>query len=331
MNSKRKAFQIFSDDIFLVSYPKSGSTWVRFLIGNYLSGNKYDFTNSHLIIPDVHYNPEQIGNLEKPRFIKSHYSFVPEYKRVIYIVRDVRDVAVSYFFHARKYSLIDKEMRFRDFVLSVFGQDKIDTLLPWGNHVNSYLENHENDLLLVRYEDLIDDTYRELARILDFSGLPLQQDKVASAVESSSFSKMQRMEQNQIEQFEQLVNSDHSIKFIRQGRVGVWQEWFDSELLQYIFKMHGDTLEKLGYIRFDYNALSEFSALKLKLVELQQINEELEVKILGEIGKKKQFKVSLNRLRKLVKHLRKQRYNLREELNARNEKLKILALQDLIC
>ena len=47
---------IFPDDVFIVSYPKSGSTWLRFLIGNYLSENQCRFSNVQTFVPDVPYD-----------------------------------------------------------------------------------------------------------------------------------------------------------------------------------------------------------------------------------------------------------------------------------
>ncbi len=79
-----KKFNIKSSDIFLVSYPKSGNTWLRFLLGNYISTDIVDFTKSSLVIPDIDANPEQINLLKTtPRFIKSHFTYTADYPNVI--------------------------------------------------------------------------------------------------------------------------------------------------------------------------------------------------------------------------------------------------------
>ena len=74
--NERLAIELFPDDLFLVPYPKSGTTWLRFLIGNYLSANKLDFPDSYQdLITDIDNNPLQAIQVQRPRFITSHWDF----------------------------------------------------------------------------------------------------------------------------------------------------------------------------------------------------------------------------------------------------------------
>src|SRR5437667_2434462 len=88
-----------SDDTFVVSYPKSGSTWQRFLIANLLRPNEpISFLNVNGIVPDVYQtSEEELANHPSPRILKSHDAFTPRFPRSIYITRDPRSVAVSIF------------------------------------------------------------------------------------------------------------------------------------------------------------------------------------------------------------------------------------------
>ncbi|NJN86848.1 MAG: sulfotransferase domain-containing protein [Leptolyngbyaceae cyanobacterium SL_7_1] len=237
-----------SEDIFLVSYPKSGNTWMRFLIGNYLTGNQCDFCNSHLIIPDIHYNPERISQLRTPRFIKSHHPFNPSFKRVIYTARDGRDVAVSYYFYALKFKLIDKETSFEQFVLEIFDQSKIDNFTPWSNHIHTWLDNPPQKFKLFTYEEMLGDTARILREVLEFAGMEIDEEKVIQAVEASKFEQMRKAEVLQNEQFEPFKNSDPSIQFVRNGKAGDWRNFFTQELLAEFLKTHGSALARLNYI-----------------------------------------------------------------------------------
>src|SRR5437899_924402 len=85
---------VLPDDVFLVSYGRSGNTWTRFLIGNLIHPDEpVTFANIERVIPDIYCNSQKkIMNLPRPRLIKSHECFEPRYKKVIYIVRDPRDV-----------------------------------------------------------------------------------------------------------------------------------------------------------------------------------------------------------------------------------------------
>src|ERR1700685_1517671 len=90
---------VYPDDTFLVSFPRSGNTWIRFLIANLLNpGIEVSFTNIERLIPDTASKSSRTMKREaRPRIIKSHEYFDVRYPKVIYIVRDPRDVALSYY------------------------------------------------------------------------------------------------------------------------------------------------------------------------------------------------------------------------------------------
>src|SRR5262250_161756 len=85
------------DDVFLVSYPRSGNTWTRFLVANLLHPHEpATFANIERMVPDIYVNSQvALLRVPHPRVLKSHEPFDPRYKKVVYIVRDPRDVAVS--------------------------------------------------------------------------------------------------------------------------------------------------------------------------------------------------------------------------------------------
>src|SRR5271166_567305 len=102
---------VLPDDIFLVSYPKSVNTWTRFLVANLLYPEKHpDFSNINELIPD----PEALSqrhllSMPRPRALKSHQYFDPRYQKIVYVVRDPRDVALSqYHFHRKRRLVEDK-------------------------------------------------------------------------------------------------------------------------------------------------------------------------------------------------------------------------------
>jgi len=109
---------VFPDDTFLVSYPKSGNTWARFLIANLLRPQEsVGFANIHDIIPGIDVVPHRdMLRVPRPRIIKSHQYFDPRYRRIIYIVRDPRDVALSEYHSQRKSKRIGDQHPIEEFV-----------------------------------------------------------------------------------------------------------------------------------------------------------------------------------------------------------------------
>jgi hypothetical protein len=237
-------FESLPDDIFLVSYPKSGNTWLRFLIGNYLTHNKCDFNNCGEIVPDMYHNPVPI-ELQRPRIIKSHSPFTSEYSRVIYIVRDGRDVAVSYYYYALKFGFIDSNTQFTDFLLQ-FNAGTLDDFTPWNHHINLWLDRAKQDFLLIKYEDLKANTIHELTRVLKFANLPIDSNRLISAVKSSEFGNMQKLEKHELVRAPGDI--DPTIQFVRKGQIEEWRELFNEQLLADFIDCHGSALERLNYL-----------------------------------------------------------------------------------
>jgi len=238
---------IYPDDVFVVSYPKSGNTWMRFLIGNYLTGNDCTFENCHRITPDIHMNPEYCSEVERPRFIKSHSPYHPRYPNVIYIVRDGRDVAVSYYHHCLKMQNIPSDTSFSEF-LGSFNAGEVDEFGTWSDHVHSWLDQGADNMILVRYEDLLNDTESEFRRVLSFTGLSVDEAALSSALEASRFENMQRQERNQHDQLDVLKDSDASKRFVRKGKHGAWKNAFEERYYEAFLDTHASALQRLGYL-----------------------------------------------------------------------------------
>ncbi len=184
-------------DILLASYPKSGNTWVRFLIANLRHPDRavgYDNLHQLVLDPEVSVKRD-FDRAPQPRIVKTHSSFDPRYRRVICLVRDPRDVALSQYQHLRQLRRIDDAFPMEDFI-ERFLTGKLDRHLgSWGENVGSWLAARSRDsgFLLLRYEDLLEGTARELTRVADFAGLPATPEAISQAVERSSAEKMRKM------------------------------------------------------------------------------------------------------------------------------------------
>src|SRR5690348_7935150 len=189
--------RVFPDDLFIVSFPKSGNTWTRFLIANlvYPEANP-DFTNINLLIPDPEaLSKRRLSSLPRPRIIKSHQYFDPRYKKVIYIVRDPRDVALSQYHFHRKRRVIEDDFPIERFVTHFIAGETCP-YGSWGENVSSWMATmgKSPNFLMVRYEDLIRSTTAELARVAHFLKLDASPERLARAATLSSADNMRKLE-----------------------------------------------------------------------------------------------------------------------------------------
>ena len=85
--------EVRPDDTFIASFPRSGNTWVRFLIaGLRHPGQEISFRNIERYVPDIHKSRSSLQAMPPPRFIKSHTPCFEAFPRFLYVVRDGRDL-----------------------------------------------------------------------------------------------------------------------------------------------------------------------------------------------------------------------------------------------
>lgn len=245
-------FAVYPDDTFVVSYPRSGNTWTRFLIANLVySGETVSFANIERLIPDTSSQSNlALKHTPRPRIIKTHQYFDHRYRKMIYIVRDPRDVALSYYDFQRKYRQISDDYPLENYVDDFVGGKLISADWgTWGENVASWLYTRarSSDFLLLRYEDMIADTARELARIarlLEIQALP---ERIQKAVERSSADRMREMEKQQENEWVATKKHRKDIPFVRAARAGGWRTQLPESCVSLIEGAWGDLMTTLGY------------------------------------------------------------------------------------
>lgn len=242
---------VYPDDVFLVSYPKSGNTWVRFLIANLVHTNEpVTLLNMESYLPSIYILPDRkLRAIPRPRVLKSHECFHPRYKNVIYIVRDPRDVAVSYYHYNLKKRLLAPNYTMEQY-LPQFLNDELDMRCgPWGDHVRSWTSMREsrNKFLLLRYEDMQANTEAELARVADFLKIEATPERLKRAVELSSAGRMRKLEKEQSQDWVFTKGMRQDIPFIRSATSGGWRSSLPESCVQAIEAAWGTTMEYMGY------------------------------------------------------------------------------------
>lgn len=244
---------IFADDVFLIAYPKSGNTWTRFLLGNLLHPDKeVTFLNIPELIPHIDVKPRTFfEKMVRPRVINCHEPFDPRFKRVVYVVRDPRDVAVSLYHYQRKRARIDDNYPMENFVPRFMAGSFAEPLRlgSWGDNVTSWLALRENSagFLLCRYEDLRANTGKELSRIASFLDVDASPELLAAAVERSSVKRMQSLEKAQGDDWGQTKGMRKDIPFVRSALVGGWKSALPQSCVAQIESAWGPAMERLGY------------------------------------------------------------------------------------
>jgi len=250
--------RVYPDDTFIVSYPRSGNTWTRFLVANLLRPEEpVTFAEIERIIPDAEAQSSRyLQRIPRPRVIKSHEYFDHRYKRVIYIVRDPRDVALSYYNFQRKYRQIQDgyplDRYVSDYVNGRLGSDDWGT---WGENVGSWLAcMGRPNFLLLRYEDMIADAIPQLARVAAFLKVKSDPQLLATAVERSSAPRMRELERVQTNEWISTKNKRSDIPFIGTAVSGLWKTRLPVESVAEIEFVWGPLMERLGYALLAHSA-----------------------------------------------------------------------------
>ncbi|MGB9234954.1 MAG: sulfotransferase domain-containing protein [Terriglobales bacterium] len=240
------------DDTFIVSYPRSGNTWTRFLIANLLYANRQvTFANIEDLIPDAEAQSSRyMKRVPSPRVIKSHEYFDHRYPKVLYIARDPRDVVLSYYNFSRKYRQIPDgfplERYVHDFVNGRLTSSPWGT---WGENVGTWVaaRNGHPNFLLFRYEDLIEHSEIELAKVAKFFGLDPAPEKLRSAIEKSSADRLRELEQKQGAEWVTTKDKRSDIPFIGNAVTGRWKSKLPAAAVAEIESAWGPLMVAMGY------------------------------------------------------------------------------------
>jgi hypothetical protein len=250
LNIPGRNLVVFPDDTFLVSYPKSGNTWTRFLIANLVYPEKHpDFSNLNELTPDPEaLSKRHLARMPRPRILKSHQYFDPRYQRIICIVRDPRDVALSQYHFQRKRMVIADDYPIGQFVTR-FVAGETTPYGSWAENVASWLSTRYGrpGFLLLRYEDMVADTETELAKVAAFLGIPADSSRIAHAVAQSSANKMREMESAQALLWSSTKDTRQDVPFVRSAKAGGWMAGLPEASVRELEKAWSPLMKWLGY------------------------------------------------------------------------------------
>ena len=265
--------------IWIASYPKSGNTWLRLFLESYFSNIKNNFKFGGFPDPEdykkinLDYTKineliknwkilQDIKNLNgKTNLLKTHnalcrigkYTFTDKTNTLgaIYIVRDPRDIIISYANHlGLKHEEVLKYMLDKNAfgVKKHFGKDiDVDVMGRWSDNYNSWKNYKDRQFIFIKYENLVSNTKEEFLRILKYlnklTNIEVNIEQMHKSIEETSFEKLKKNEQ--IYGFDQATGNG---PFFRKGIVGDWKNNLDKEIVSKIEEEFESEMKELGYL-----------------------------------------------------------------------------------
>lgn len=249
------------DDVFLLSYPRSGNTWLRAIIAYTLYHS--DILNSlkdlDKYVPDLHIGLPNHQHYSSPRVLKSHYPYSMRhvldnrrlYQRYIYIIRHPYKVIESYY-HFERHRLVDNVMTLNQFVELIVNNGY--HYGGWKEHILSweYARQYASDTLFIRYEDLIRSPIEYIQKIGDFLGQVISTERAQTIRQFSSQESMRELDNKG-----QIIQG---FEMVRQGENRALDYNLSEELKAYIYKNYHDIMLSWGYTE-DGKIQNEYSRL----------------------------------------------------------------------
>ena len=205
-------------DIYIVSYPKSGTTLTQMILYQLTTDGSMDFDHIYDVSPwirNASFMKQDVHDLPSPRIIKSHdliKGFDKDMKgRILHVYRNGMDVAVSLYHQNLNYN--NPNLDFDKFIQEFTEQE------GWAKFNKVWFQNKKKlPVLHIKYEDLLADKKREIERIIRFCDLKPSNIQLQRALEMSEFEEMKKYE----EKFGDKAPEKKKVydQFIRNGKIG---------------------------------------------------------------------------------------------------------------
>jgi hypothetical protein len=269
---------------WIASYPKSGNTWVRAIVDRIVHAERpFDInalgktapsfaslTQKHVERHGIALSGSAPGEVrrwwtplqrelcaaaDQPVFLKTHnvaarfdsgpFPDPDSSASAIYILRDPRDVALSYAWHYKMTVglAVVALCTSSAFNIKQEALGLTELLMSWGEHVQGWTSLKSCPLLVLRYEDLLADPATAVRQIGKFLDRPLSADQVAEIVAATSFQQLQGQEK--AHGFNESVRPDG---FFRTGTAGQWRDVKDQSVFAPLIDKNGRTMRRHGYL-----------------------------------------------------------------------------------
>ncbi|XP_077157516.1 amine sulfotransferase-like isoform X1 [Paroedura picta] len=249
-------FEIRDSDVFIVTYPKSGTVWTQNILNLiYHEGHRKgtEDTDSLDRVPWLEYNIRNMdyNSRPSPRLFAAHlpYYLVPKGLRsrrakIIYVSRNPKDVLVSYYHFSRISMALETAGDFGDFMERFLAGEVLAS--SWLDHVEGWFAHKDDfNILFLTYEEMKKDLRTSVLKICNFLGKRLTEEELQDVVDKATFNKMRMDPRANYENMPPDILEKGKGHFLRKGTVGDWKntmtvaqsERFDSVLKERMQKL----------------------------------------------------------------------------------------------
>lgn len=210
------------DDIFLCTYPKSGTTWLQMILFQLNSdGDLKKAGHLSRAIPHFEEQAFDTKQLGSPRIFKTHLlrKQLPKNGRFIYVMRNGMDVVHSYYHHYQVMHLYQGS--FEEFFDLFMGGEV--AYGGWFDHISDWLRQKENKhILFLSYEEMIDNPRRVIEQIASFCDIPMDPEKMERVLHRTSFDFMKEHKALiDMVSLRKPMGKDVPLNLIREGKTGM--------------------------------------------------------------------------------------------------------------
>ncbi|XP_003514277.3 bile salt sulfotransferase 1 isoform X1 [Cricetulus griseus] len=232
----RDKFVIGDEDIIILAYPKSGTNWLIQIVCLIQTKGNPEWVQS---VPTWKRSPwiesnggfQNLTNKERPYQISSHLpfhlfprTFFSSKAKMIYVIRNPRDVLVSGYYYWSKTKFAKNPES-----LTTYFEWFLKGNVPYGSwfeHTRGWLSMRKcENFLLLSYEDMKKDTRRTIEKICDFLGKKLEPDELDMVLHYSSFQAMKENKMSNYSLLKKEIVADGFV-FLRKGTTGDWKNHF---------------------------------------------------------------------------------------------------------